>query len=342
MFYRYFACFNLRNNVIPIISAHQTFGSGSGITFKIMKKLIYRFILVFLCVFLFQAGHILAEESNIQIIFSSDSEPFVQAVTGFKEIVKQNKPDTRFIESNLKDSDHAAVMAKAEQAKPSIVYTVGSEATKLAKNKLKDTQIVFSMVLDARKYADTNATGVSTDMTAEMKLRGIRKIMPRTKTIGVIYSEGSEANYLELTSEAGNYGFKIVGKKISEDSDFPVALKGLSGQIDCFLMIPDAKVFFSQSVKYLLLDSLKNSYPVIGLSSFYTKAGALSSFECDYKAMGRQAGEIAIRILNGEKASGIKAERPRRIKYSINTIVSDRMQINIPPQALEEASEIFN
>jgi putative tryptophan/tyrosine transport system substrate-binding protein len=73
------------------------------------------------------------------------------------------------------------------------------------------------------------------------------------------------------------------------------------------------------------------------LSSLYTRAGALLSFDCDYVNLGRQTGEIALRLLNGENIAGIKEEHPKDVKISINLSVAERLGINFPAQVIKEA-----
>ena len=285
--------------------------------------------------------NVFAFGESVHIILSSDSDSFRQAVDGFREALRESKPGVKIMENNLKSDDPAAIVSQIDQEKPAVVYTVGSDAAKLAREKIKDSPVVCGMIFSCKEYVQDNITGVSLNIPAAMKLQSIKKIVPALKTLGLIYSDASEVGYRDISTEAGDR-FQVIGKKISADSEFPVALKELAGQIDCFLMVVDSKVFFSQTVKYLLLDGLKNKYAVIGLSSFYTKAGALMSFDCDYRDVGRQAGELSARIMNGEKASDIKPLRPRKIKYSINTLVAERLQINISPKALKDADEVFN
>jgi len=107
------------------------------------------------------------------------------------------------------------------------------------------------------------------------------------------------------------------------------------------LMIPDPKIYFPRSVEYLLLESLRKRFPVVGLSRLYTKAGALLSFDCDYKDLGRQAGEIALRILDGENPADIQPQRPGKIKFSLNLLTAERLGIKIPSVIITEASEVF-
>jgi len=67
-------------------------------------------------------------------------------------------------------------------------------------------------------------------------------------------------------------------------------------------MVADTKIYFPKSIEHLLREGLSRKIPVIGLSSSYTKAGSLISFDCDYEDLGRQTAEFALRILAGERS----------------------------------------
>jgi putative ABC transport system substrate-binding protein len=81
--------------------------------------------------------------------------------------------------------------------------------------------------------------------------------------------------------------------------------------------------------------------PIVGLSSSYTRAGALASFEADYADMGRQAAEMALRIAGGQSPRAIKPSGPRRVKTSINLAVAERLGIAFDPEAIKEADDVF-
>jgi putative ABC transport system substrate-binding protein len=81
--------------------------------------------------------------------------------------------------------------------------------------------------------------------------------------------------------------------------------------------------------------------PVIGYSRGMVKAGALFGLICDYEDLGRQAGEIAFRILKGEKPKEIPVEPPREKLLIINQIVADRIGFDTPDEIIEKAYEIF-
>jgi putative ABC transport system substrate-binding protein len=82
--------------------------------------------------------------------------------------------------------------------------------------------------------------------------------------------------------------------------------------------------------------------PVIGLSNGYTKAGALMSVDCDYRGVGRQAGEMCARILGGERPSSIKSQRPLKAAgYSLNMMVANQLGVSLSSTAESEAAEVI-
>jgi putative ABC transport system substrate-binding protein len=77
------------------------------------------------------------------------------------------------------------------------------------------------------------------------------------------------------------------------------------------------------------------------LAASYSRAGALISFEADYRDIGRQAGAMALRIIDGENPASIKPATPRGIKTSLNLAVAKRLRISLDAAAVKEAAEVF-
>ncbi|MGR3218889.1 MAG: ABC transporter substrate-binding protein [Candidatus Anammoxibacter sp.] len=276
----------------------------------------------------------------VSVIFSSDPEPYQQAWKGFKDVFKESKFSIFVSEYSLKESKPDLIIPQIIKENPNIVYTIGANASKLAiTNQI--SPVVFSLVLNPDVFSNSHVTGASLNIPFSKKLNNIKKVFPNVKRVGVIYSHGSTHMYNEISNACDEIGFQLVGKKIDSKKEFPRALKEISKRIDILVMIPDQTIYFLQSIKHLLIESVKKKFPVAGLSSFHTKAGAIISFESDYRDMGRQAGEIAFRILKGENPVDIPASRPRKVKYSLNLLVAERFGIKIRPEIIKEASEVF-
>lgn len=277
----------------------------------------------------------------VSVVFPSDVEAYRQAWSGFKGFFDENGVSLSVSEYNLKEEEPEAVYSQINQEKPDIVVTLGTKASKLAKEKIKDIPVVFCMVFKPQEIAGSNITGVSIEISAEIKLQGLKRILPEAKDIGVIYSTRSTQAYEEVSEVCRKMGFKLLEKRIDSEREFSQALQDISRQIDCFMMLPDSKIYSPISVKHLLLESLRKEFPVVGLSSVYTQAGALFSFECDYNNLGRQAAKMALKILNNERPTDIKPSMPRKMNLSLNLATAKRLGIEIPSQIIKDAREVF-
>jgi putative ABC transport system substrate-binding protein len=304
-----------------------------------LKKSGFKALLLLL---LFLPGLCLAKEPVISVLLSSDMEFYKEVSAGLKTFYADKGVGVRLTEYSLKGQDPAAIFSKINAEKPDLMLTVGEDALKAAKDNIKGVPIVFTMVFNSKAMMDDNTTGILLDISPEMKITGVKKVLPRTKTIGLLYSPNSLASFEDIKAECDRRGITLNSKLVSDDAGFTGALSAVFSGSDCFIVILDPKIYFSQTLKFLLLESIKQKVPVIGLSSFYTKAGAIASFDCDYKDLGKQAGEIASRIIAGEKPSTIKPVRPRKYKFSINLVTAEKDGIVIPPDVVKEAAEVFD
>jgi putative ABC transport system substrate-binding protein len=304
-----------------------------------MKKYLHAGII--LCLILSPSFSLAGERAVISVIFSSNAEPYQQSWKGFKKFLDEKRVALWVSQHNLEKDEPKEICRQIDEKKPDIVFALGAKAAKFAKEKIKDIPVVFGMVFDPDEFVGPNITGGSLKIPARRKLEEIKRILPGAKKLGMLYSPDSIALYKEVSKECVRTGFQLVARKVDSQKELPDAVKDISWQIDCFLMIPDPAIYFPKSVEHLLREGLEAKCPVIGLSLSYTKAGALASFDCDYNDLGRQAGELALRILDGVKTSRIPVFTPRKIDVSLNLITAERIGIEIPHDIIEQASKVF-
>ncbi len=293
------------------------------------------------------AAHVFAAPSfsfeqrdAIAIISASDAVPFLQARDGIKAVLAE-KGIRKVSSYNLKTESPADVASAVEIEHPALILALGTPALTLAKEKFPDVPVVFCMTLGSKEAAHARATGVVLDIPLMEKLRRVKDIAPEMRKIGIIHSAGYPITAQESAQIQESLGIRLLTRKIASEKEVPSALEDIQWKMDLLLMVPDPAIYSSHSVLYLLQECARNSLPVVGLSSYYTKAGALFSVDCDYVDLGRQAGEIALRVLNGENPADIPFANPRRLTYSINTIVAKRLKIDIPAEILRKAGEVF-
>lgn len=302
-----------------------------------MKKNLF-LVAVFL---ILSRDSVFSEQRNIPVIFSSDLGAYQSTFDGFKNFLDEKNISVQISKFNMAKDSPDAILSWIRKNNPPFVFTVGTRASKFVKENITDIPVVFGAVLDPTDLKGVNITGVSMEIPVEINLAEIERIFPGRKKIGVLYSPKTIHLYKEMQQCCEKLNFQLTGKMLKEGKELPDALKEISWRIDFLLMVPDPDIYFPSSIEHLLLESLRKRFIVIGMSSVYTKSGALISFECDYRDMGNQAGEIALGVLNGESPADIGVSRPRKIKTSFNLITAQRLNIKIPRSFIKEASEVF-
>lgn len=250
-----------------------------------------------------------AEGAQVLVVFSSDIYQYRLAFEGFRKAFEKKGVACDTTEYDMAREVPEVIIRQIEVKRPDLVLAIGPEAAKLARVRVRNIPVVFLMVLHPEAFAGPNTTGVSLKVPFRLKLDKIARILPAVRRIGMLYSLRSAAEYREVAQACRDLGFQLVARQIESGSDFPKAFRDISSRVEAFIMIPDTAIYFPKSIEYLLSESIKSRLPVIGLSSSYTKAGALISFDEDYLDVGRRAGDIAIRIIQGEKPASIALTR---------------------------------
>lgn len=282
-------------------------------------------------------------QTPVKIIAVSESTglpEYQQAVAGFNEILKKEN-----LSIDLKmyayDPENEINVEEIKTQKPALVLTLGSNATHFISEKITDIPIVFAMVMDPRGSGITskNIVGASLDIPVTLQLEHLKAVVPRVKRVGVVYSPAENESIIrEARQAAGNLGLVLKAYPVKSHSEIP-RIKDLA--IDVLWIIPDTILLHPAILKRILLSSIRKRLPVMGCSRSFARGGALLAISCDYEDIGKQAGEMAARILKGETYSQSKTSKPRKIKLYINQMVADRIGITIPGKILREADEVF-
>lgn len=219
---------------------------------------------------------------------------------------------------------------------------------------VKDTEIpvIFTAVTDpvAAELANAdqspagNITGTSDKLPVEKQLEMIRAILPDAKKIGIMYST-SEVNSISAIEEykavAANYGFEIVESGISTAADIPLAADNLLGKVDCINNLTDNTVV--SSLPIILEKAAEKNIPVFGSEVEQVKLGCLATMGLDYFELGKQTGDMAAKVLSGEKkASEINFEIISEFSFYGNTAAADKLGLTLPEDLVSGAKEMFD
>ena len=298
-------------------------------------------LLAVLCLVYWTNLCLAGQKTTISAVFSAKLKPYEQALAGLKGHLEGQNAAFSISEYYLPEENPETLYSKITQEKPTLILVLGPQALKLIEQKVKDIPVVFCMVLNPSVPRGQNVTGVSMEISPLLKLKKIKELFPQTRKIGLVYSQGSASELEKIVEASDRMGIQVIKKYLESEKDLPEAIKDISWKIDFFLMIPDPGIYFQKSIEHLFLASLAEKFPVIGLSSSYTKAGALISFDSDYNDIGRQCGEIALKIFAGGRPIDIPVAFPQKIGFSLNLLTAQRLDIRIPESNINDASSTY-
>lgn len=215
----------------------------------------------------------------------------------------------------------------------------------------KDIPVIFTAVTDpvAAELAKDDktpvgeVTGTSDKLPVEEQLQMIRKLLPDAKKIGILYST-SETNSISAIEEykkaASEYGFEIVESGISTTADIPLAADSLLTKVDCLNNLTDNTVVSSLPV--ILQKANAAGIPVFGSEIEQVKKGCVATVGLDYFELGKQTGQMAAKVLNGEKkASEIPYEIISESQFYVNTKAAEQLKVTVPEDMLSTAAEVI-
>ena len=186
-----------------------------------------------------------------------------------------------------------------------------------------------------------NLTGASLDIPVRTQLDKFKLIVPGLRKVGVIFTRDSEPVVAQAKRICKEIGLELVPVAISSEKEIPVAIENLGQKVDGLWAVADTVIFTPQSTQYLLLYTLRNGIPFMGPFTSFVKAGALFTLAWNDKDVGRQSGELALKVLAGEKPSQIPITTPRMIFLILNLRTAEQINLEIPPHIVSVAKEVY-
>jgi putative ABC transport system substrate-binding protein len=283
--------------------------------------------------------------------------PALDAVRdGVRDELKEAGYDTgknlKFVYQSAQGSPAtAAQIARQFVGMPAdVIVPISTPSAQAVVAVTKDIPIVFSAVTDpvrAEIVSDVNkpggnVTGLSDFPPVEEHLKLIREIVPAAKRIGVPYNPGdsNSVSLIEHLKEiASQHGFSIVEATLTKTSDVQGAARSLVGRADVIYTMLDNTVV--SALESVVAVGEQNDVPVFSGDTDSVARGAVASLGFNYYDVGRQTGQIVIRVLRGEKPASIPIKLAQAIDLVINPKAAEAMGIRIPQAVMARKPTII-
>lgn len=282
--------------------------------------------------------------ARIAIVTSFENSATKEMVNAFEEHLKTQgtKADFTFynLDKSAEKAEESAGMIK--QQAPDLIFSIGSLATKaLARAGLP----VVAGMLAYTEFLENDSqsvTGVTLDFPVEIQFEWMLRFMPEAKNIGVLYNpEENQDNIEQAKKIAKKMGLNLVSREVYSPSDLPKSLEYLGNNADLLWGLTDKTVLNTTTAQNILLFSFRNRIPFVGLSSAWVKAGAFYALDRNYADMGKQCGDMALKILQGSQINSIKPEPPRKVVYSLNKKTAEQMKLELPESITRNAEKVY-
>ena len=299
----------------------------------------------------------LAEEKVTVATTAIVEHPALDAV---RDGIKQYLADNGYNETNLNFSYESAQGQPATAAQiarklvgenPDVIVAIATPSAQAAVSSIAGTDIpvVFSAVTDplgAKLVSDMqkpggNVTGLSDMVNVKQHVALIKEFKADVKSIGVPYNPG-EANSVTiveaLKAAAKEQGIEVIEAAAPKTSDVMMAASQLVGKADVIYCPTDNTVISAlESVVKVGVDA---QIPVFAADTDSVKRGVIAAVGYDYFDLGKQTGEIVLKVLKGEQAGDSAVKMAEGTSLFVNPAMAAKMGIEVPQTVLDRATEI--
>lgn len=306
---------------------------------------------IFLFVIVFLLGSISweiihARTPKILILTSSDAAPYKETQEGFLQHLRKQGIQVDVEAYTLKDGttpDALRALQGANKGEIDLIFTLGTSATASALENSMNIPIILGLVLRADKTINPRrATGVTLEFPLEIQVEMFRRIFPAARTIGVLYDPKDNQQTIDSAVKLfRKTGLRLDAQRVMVPQDLPAALDYMAKSVEVLWGIPDNLVLNAQTAKQILLFSYRNRIPLVGISPEWVKSGALYSLEWDFRDIGAQCGDMALKVMKGTSISTLPPASPRRVLYSVSAKTIRYMKIDVPEAVVRQAYRIY-
>lgn len=232
-----------------------------------------------------------------------------------------------------------------------LIVTLSTPTLQSTIQRVKKQPIVFTFIASplAAGVAKTdtdhlpNVTGAygAGDFRGMVAL--IRETMPGAKRVGTMFTPtevNSVYNHDEFAAAARKAGLEIVSTGVSTPAEIPDAAVALCGKNLDLVCLPTSNLTAS-SFPSIVQATRRAKVPVFGFLSSLADQGAMAVIARDYYDMGHDAGELAVRVMRGEKPGQIPLRAATKSSRLFNLDAAKRCGITLPDALLKSAAKVI-
>ena len=245
----------------------------------------------------------------------------------------------------------AQIARKFVGDRPDVIVAMSTPSAQTVVAATREIPIVFSAVTDpvAAKLVKSweatggNVTGVSDLPLLDKHLALLRQALPTAKRIGVVYNPGeanSVAAIAQLKKLAQPAGLSVIESAAPRTVDVASAAQSLVGKVDAIYAPTDNNV--TSAFEALAKVADQGRVPLIAADPSLAARGAALGIGTNYHDLGRQSGQLVVRVLKGESPGSIASQVSPTLELLVNQAAARRQGLALSDALLKSATRVID
>ncbi|MEI2299011.1 ABC transporter substrate-binding protein [Ensifer sp. MJa1] len=232
---------------------------------------------------------------------------------------------------------------------PNVIVPISTPSAQAVVSSTRDIPVVFTAVSDplgAQLVKDMdkpggNVTGLSDMSPVAEHVALIKEILPSAKSIGYLYNSG-EANSVSLLAvlkaEAEKAGLTVVESAATKSAEVQGAARALVGRADAIYVPTDNTIISALEGAVAVAEEAK--LPLFTADTDSVSRGSLAALGFNYYDVGKQTGDVVVRILKGENPGDIAVKVAAGSDLVINKKAAEKMGVTLPESVVKRATRV--
>jgi putative tryptophan/tyrosine transport system substrate-binding protein len=278
-------------------------------------------------------------ERDVVIFASRDPFPFEELVSAFKE--RLGLP-VRVIDLDG-ETDAAEAVRRVAAERPDLVIGAGLRAARLIRREVHDSPAILTLIDDIRRYdlESANLCSLANNPAPDELLRKVTSLLPRARSIGVVYDAESSALLVrDLRETAARLHLSVELQPNYSANRIAANLAKLQTLPDALVVLYDPLTSTPKARERIMSWAARRGVPVIAPGPEWVRRGALLSYGSPGDRLGQDAALIASQILFGTRQpADFTLFSPLHPIVAVNRQTAETLGVTIPPGFAAE--EIF-
>jgi putative ABC transport system substrate-binding protein len=233
---------------------------------------------------------------------------------------------------------------------PTVIVPISTPSAQAVAAATRDIPIVFSAVSDpvgaqlvkTMDKPGANVTGLSDMSPVAEHIALIKEILPNVKKLGFLYNSG-EANSVSLLAalkaEADKAGIEVIESAATKTAEVQGAMRALVGKADAVYVPTDNTIISALESAVGVAEESK--LPLFTADTDSVSRGAIAALGFNYYDVGKQTGDIVVRVLKGEKVGEIPATVAKGTDLVVNKTAAAKMGVTLPEAVVARATKVI-